>query len=126
MDCYLRNFQDLLADGKTPYERRFGIPFNGPVNPFGAMVEYHLFSVKDLSALHQFGPKVLPGFGYALHAGRIWKRDIMVADIEELETMDAPEIHARSLNAKEVFTPMKNSCSQSQMEQSNSLEEIRF
>ena len=25
--CYLRNIQDLLSDGKTPYERRFGMPF---------------------------------------------------------------------------------------------------
>ena len=31
----------------------------------------------------------------------------MVADIEELETLDASELHARSLNAKEVLTPMK-------------------
>ena len=37
--CYLRHIQDLLSDGKTPFERRFGIPFNGPVVPFGAMVE---------------------------------------------------------------------------------------
>ena len=29
----------------------------------------------------------------------------MVADIEELEKMDAYEIHARRLNAKEVLTP---------------------
>ena len=41
--CYLRNIQDLLSDGKTPYERRFGMPFDGPVTPFGAMVEYHAF-----------------------------------------------------------------------------------
>ena len=33
--CYLRNVQDLLADGKTPYERRFGEPFKGPVIPLG-------------------------------------------------------------------------------------------
>ena len=39
--CYLRNIQDLLSDGKTPYERRCGMPFDGPVIPFGAMVEYH-------------------------------------------------------------------------------------
>ena len=32
----------------------------------------------------------------------------MVADIEELEQMDASEIHARGLNAKEVLTPMEN------------------
>ena len=31
----------------------------------------------------------------------------MVADIDELEEMDASEIHARRLNAKEVLTPMK-------------------
>ena len=31
----------------------------------------------------------------------------MVADIEELEEMDASEIHARRLNAQEVSTPMK-------------------
>ena len=30
--CYLRNIQDLLSDGKTPHERRFGMPFNGPSN----------------------------------------------------------------------------------------------
>ena len=31
----------------------------------------------------------------------------MIADIEELEGMDASQIHARRLNAKEVLTPMK-------------------
>ena len=82
-----------LADGKTPNERRFGetfkisclmgrpserrfgIPFNGPVIPFGAMVEYHPISAKDLSRLHQFGMKVLPGtfLGYVLSAGGIRK-----------------------------------------------------
>ena len=32
---------------------------------------------------------------------------MMIADIEELEKMDASEIHARRLNEKEVLTPMK-------------------
>ena len=59
--CSLRNVQDLLADGKTPYERRFGEPFEGPVIPFGAMVEYHPISARDRSRLHPFGKKVLPG-----------------------------------------------------------------
>ena len=44
--CYLRNLQDLLSDGKTPYDRWFGMPFNGPVMQFGAMVEYHTISAK--------------------------------------------------------------------------------
>ena len=37
--CYLRNVQDLLAVGNTPYERLFEEPFKGPIIPFGAMVE---------------------------------------------------------------------------------------
>ena len=88
MQCYccLRNIDDLLSDGKTPYERRFGMPFNGPVILYGAMVEYQLISAKDISRLHQFGPKVLSGifFGYVLYAGEIWKGDIVIAEIEEL------------------------------------------
>ena len=57
--------------------------FNGPVTPFGAMAEYQPISAEDLSRLHQFGKKVLQGIflGYALHAGRIRKGDILVADI---------------------------------------------
>ena len=72
MEClsYLRNVQDLLSDGKTPYERRFGKPFKGPIIPFGSLVEYHPISVKDQSRIHQFGKKVLPGLflEYALYA----------------------------------------------------------
>ena len=49
MECYtyLRNVTDLLSDGKTPYERRFGQPFKGPIIPFGSLVEYHPITAKD-------------------------------------------------------------------------------
>ena len=47
---------------------------------FGAMIDYHLISAKDQSRLRQFGSKV----------------------------MDASEIHARRLNAKEVLTPQSS------------------
>ena len=95
MECYtyLRNVTDLLSDGNTPYERRFGQPFEGPIIPFGSLVEYHPTTAKDQSRIHQFVKKVLPGLflGYALYAGRIWKGDVLIADLEELETMDGPE-----------------------------------
>ena len=67
-------------------------------------------SAKDQSRIHQFRKKVLPGLflGYALYAGGIWKGDILVADIEELETMDASEIYSKRLNAKEVIFPKEN------------------
>ena len=109
MECntYLRNVTDLLSDGKTPYERCFGQPFKGPIIPFGSLVEYHPTTAKDQSRIHQFGKKVLPGLflGYALYAGGIWKGDELIADLEELETMDASEIYSKRLNAKEVIFP---------------------
>ena len=91
MECYtyLRNVTDLMSDGKTPYERRFVQPFKGPIIPFGSLVEYHPITAKDQSRIHQFGKKVLRGLflGYALYAVRIWKGDVLIADLEELETM---------------------------------------
>ena len=88
MECYgyLRNIQDVLTDGKTPHERRFGEPFKGPIIPFGAMVEYHPTSPKDQARLHQFGKKEIPGIflGYELVAGGLWKGDILIADLEDL------------------------------------------
>ena len=107
MECYtnVRNVTDLLSGGKTPYERRFGQPFEGPIIPFGSSVEYHPITAKEQSRIHQFGKKVLPGLflGYALYAGGIWKGDVLVADLEELETMDASEIYSKRLNVKEVI-----------------------
>ena len=108
MECetYLRNIQDLLSDGKTPYERRLGESFKGPIIPFGSLVEYCPITAKDQSRIHQFGKEILPGLflGYALYAGGgIWKGDVLVADLEELETMDASEICSRKLNAKKVI-----------------------
>ena len=81
--------------------------FKGQIIPFGLLVEYHPITAKDQSRIHQFGKKVLPGlfFGYALYAGGIWKGDVLVAYIEELETMDASEIYSKRHNAKEVIFP---------------------
>ena len=104
MECYpfLRNVTDLLSDGKTPCERRFGQP---PIFPCGSLVEYHPATARDQSRIHQFGNKVLPGLflGYALYAGGIWKDDVLIAELEELATMDASEIYSKRLNAKEVI-----------------------
>ena len=71
------------------------------------MVEYHPITAKDQSRIHQFGKKVLPGLflGSALYAGGIWKGDVLIADLEVLETMDASEIYSKRLNAKEVIFP---------------------
>ena len=48
MEC---SVQDLLSDGKTPHERRFGKPLTGPIIPFDSLtlVEYYPISAKDQS-----------------------------------------------------------------------------
>ena len=53
--------------GRRHMKDFFGQPFNGPIIPFGSLVEYHPMTAKDQSRIHQFGKKVLPGlfFGYA-------------------------------------------------------------
>ena len=57
MECYtyLRNVTDLLSDGKTPYERRFGEPFEGPIIPLGSLVEYYPIFAKNQSRIYHFG-----------------------------------------------------------------------
>ena len=75
MDCYtyLRNVTDLLSDGKTPCERRFGQPLKGPIIPFGSVVEYYPRTAKDQSRIHQFGKIVLLGLfiGSDTHCTRV-------------------------------------------------------
>ena len=82
--------------GKLHTRDVLGKKFSGPIIPFGSLVECYPISSKDQSRIHQFGKKVLPGLflGYALYVVGIWKGDILVADIEELETMDASEIYS--------------------------------
>ena len=65
------------------------------------MVANHPISVRDQSRLHQFGKEVLLGdfLGYELIAGGIWKGDIPIADLEDLEKLDASEIYPRRINA---------------------------
>ena len=103
--CYLRNVQDLLADGKTLHERRFGEPFKGPVFPLGAMVEHYPISARDESRLHQYGKKVLPGIflGYALIAVEFGKDTFWSQTLRNWKNMNASEIHPRRINAKEVL-----------------------
>ena len=96
MECYtnLRNVTDLLSDGKTPYERRSGQPFNGPIIPFGSLVEYRVIlegPVENPSIWKESLTWIVPRICIV--------RDVLVADLEELETMDASEIYSKRLNA---------------------------
>ena len=125
--CYLRISQDKLSDVKTPYERWFGMPFYGPVIPFGAMVEYHPTSAKDQSRLLQFGAKVLSGLflGYALMRGESGKETLWSQTSKNwrrwthLNSTPGGSMQSKCYRRKDVET----SFSWWQMEQSTSLGE---
>ena len=66
-------------------------------------------SVRVQSRLHPFGKNVLPGIFvlYEFIAVRIWKGDILIVVLEELEKLDASEIYPRRINAKEALRSPK-------------------
>ena len=101
---YLRNAQDLLSDGKTPYERRFWKPLKGPIFPFGSLVEWYFISAKDQSRIHHFERKSYLDYSSGTHCtqvefGRVtyWSQTL-----KNWKTMDASEIYSKRLYAKEV------------------------
>ena len=58
--CSLRHIQDSLAIGRTPCEKRFTAPLNGPIRPFGRenVSQTHL-TKQTKHRLHQLGEKML-------------------------------------------------------------------
>ena len=117
--------QIYYLTGRRPMKDVLGNHFKGPIIPFGSLVEYHPITAKDQSRIHQFGKKVLHGLflGYALYGRGIWKGDVLIADLEELETMDASEIYSKRPNAKEVIFHQEKGelFFQSQMDESKTL-----
>ena len=62
-------------------------------------------SPRDQSRILQFGKKVSRGIflGYELIAEDDLEGDILIADLEDLEKLDASDIYPRRINAKEVL-----------------------
>ena len=126
--CYLRNIQDLLSFEKRPYERRFGIPFNGPVIPFGCKCGISPYFCKwPIETIINLVLKSCQVYSSVMCCmrGESGKGDITIADFEELEEMDASELHASRLKRKgsvdaderrQFYIPSR------QMEQSKPLE----
>ena len=103
--CFLRNVFDIWADGPTPYFKRYGVHFTGPIIPFGAEIIYQPISAKDKARTHQFEKKVLHGIflGYHQIAGGGWGKDLWVVDWEELENAEhVSQVHHKRFKADEV------------------------
>ena len=105
--CYLRNVTDLLSDGKTPYERRFGQPLNGPIFPCGHWLNVTLqlrrtsqesINLERKSYLDCSLDTLCP-------QGGIWKGDVLVADLRSCRRWTHRKSTQKKLNAKEVIFP---------------------
>ena len=95
---------------KTPCERRFGVPLNGTVIPFGALVEYHLVSSKDRCPERdvQHAESSVPSFAVRRCVERdVQHTDIPVPfsalrrcterDVQHADSSIAPGLRARSV-----------------------------
>ena len=124
----LRNIQDLLSDGKTPYERRFGKPLKGPIIPFGSLVEYYPISAKDQSRIHQFGKQVLPGLflGRAMNAGEFGRVTYWLQTLRNWRRWTHQKSTLKDSTLRRWYFPKKmENIFQSLMDESEPLEEIR-
>ena len=90
--CYLRNVQDLQADDKTLYERRW---HHGGISS-------HFYKRPVTNLVGQFYLE----YSLDTHCmpGEFGRERSLVADIDEPENLDASEIHARRLDAEDVKT----------------------
>ena len=100
--CYLRNIQEKINE-KAPCpltDQQYRL------EQWSNITLFLLRTSRDSISSAQKSCQIF--LSCALYAEGIWKGDIMVADLQELEEMDASELHARRLIAKGVLTPQRS------------------
>ena len=116
--CYLKDIQDSLADGRTPYVMRFHARFDGAVWPSGAAILRMPISQKDLDRLHQFREKILAGIFHRvpLAHGRWADKGLAHRRLGRFEK-NVAEVHVKSSREAHIeickgvfFLKKKNMC----------------
>ena len=83
--CLMQNI--LATGGKTsPWELRFGEKFDGPMIPFGCLVDYWNGPRKKNKDNLRFDPTSSPGIflGYAIHPEFSWRNEFMIVPSKDL------------------------------------------
>ena len=83
--CFMQNVS-ATGDEPTPWELRFGSKFDGPMIPFGCLVDYWNGPRKKNKEGLRFEPTSSPGLflGYAIHPEFSWRKEFMVAPSKNL------------------------------------------
>ena len=83
--CFMQN---VIATGgdKSPWELRFGSRFDGPLIPFGCLIDYWNGPRKKNKEGLRFDPTSSPGLflGYAIHPEFMWRKEFMVVPTKDL------------------------------------------
>ena len=97
--CFLYNVTKATNGEASPWEKRFGAPFTGPLIPFGAEISYKSV-VADHNTSHgnKFGTSSRKGIlvGYWVNPGGAWSKDYLVFDLDTIrQNKDARRIRVR-------------------------------
>ena len=104
---YLRNVTDLFLMGRRPMKDVLGNHLNDRLfhSVHWLIITLKLRRTSQESINLERKSYLDCSSDMLCTRGGIWKGDVLVADLEELETMDASEIYSKRLNAKEVIFP---------------------
>ena len=106
-----------------------GISKQSSIRSRGSLVEYYPISAKDQSRIHQLGKKVLPGLflGYALFAWEFGRVTLWLQTLRSWRRWTHRKSTRKDSMRERWYFPKKkeNLFFQSQMDESNFLEEIR-
>ena len=105
--CYLRNVQDLLADGKTLCKRRSIQKSNNSFWSNGWISSEFCTRPGKAPPIWQGSMTWNIPLTCVNRREEVWEGDILVADLEELEKMHALEIYPQRINAKGVWMSQK-------------------
>ena len=126
---YLRNVTDLWSDGKTPYERRFGQPFKGPIVPIGSIGWVSPYNcegqVKSPSIWKESLTWIVPRITLCMR-GEFGRVTYWLQTLRSWRRWTHRKSTRKDSKRKRWYFPNKeNSFFQSQMDESKPLEETR-
>ena len=100
--------QAIFAVSSTPWHKRFGTGFPGPLIFFGCRIDYWagIKEQRRLRSLDKFAPSSIPGIfmGYHFQPGMKWKKDVLVLSLSDLNNNDFHE-YLKQIRTHQIKVP---------------------